>query len=468
MSTKATNGEPVIGRWAMQTGCGYLTAMSGHHQVASIARGYWDYLVPERGTVFCPVYWAQQPVVNYSFRPTYVVSTGPNLLANLFVYPRYHHYFFGNYYSSRNLGQTIYPWVTYGQQSRRYDALYGYYHTHRRDNDYLNRITRLHNYYAANTRYQPPRTLTAQRERLRDMDDRQDLNFYAVQLNKIVNNTNNIDHNMQLIRLADNERQRIQRGLEPAKEIWKQRAQFEVKSRTGSPDNQRDGRANRDARERRDGEPNQDNRLDARDRRWNLPQGQDGVRLGSIAVGENRARDNQARDNQARDGQVLDGQVRDGQVRDGQVRDGQVRDGQVRDGQVRDGQVRDGQVRDGQVRDGQVRDGKPRDSQTGRNDEGKDRGPIGGTPNIRNKPEINPADPPRTGRDRPGVPGTAGDRPTPLDLKSFPWRSRFQSGRNRAIWRSQSGQARYAQPIARSNGPTESRQHSSVIWRCAQ
>ncbi len=45
-----------------------------------------------------------------SFRPSYVVSTGPTLLANLFVYPRYHHYFFGNYYSSRYLNQSIYPW----------------------------------------------------------------------------------------------------------------------------------------------------------------------------------------------------------------------------------------------------------------------------------------------------------------------------------------------------------------------
>ena len=180
--------------------------------------GYWDYVVAERGTVFCPVYWSQ-PTPNYQFRPTYVVSTGPTLLANLFVYPRYNHYFFGNYYSSRFLNQSIYPWVSYGQQSRRYDPLYGYYHTQYRDTDYMNRLLRLHNYYAANNSYQPPRTLTVQRDHQHDHHDRQDLAFHAMQLNKMAGMPNNINHSMQLVKLADNERQQIQRGLDPAREI---------------------------------------------------------------------------------------------------------------------------------------------------------------------------------------------------------------------------------------------------------
>lgn len=409
--------------------------------------GYWDFLVQERGTVFCPVYWAQQPVVNYSFRPTYVVSTGPNLLANLFVYPRYHHYFFGNYYSSRNLGQTIYPWVTYGQQSRRYDSMYGYYHSHRRDNDYLNRITRLHTYYAANTQYQPPRTLTAQRQHHHDMHDRQDLNFHAMQLNKMFNTPNNINHHMQLVKLADNERQQIVRGLDPAKDLWKQRAQFEGKPRPGTPGNDRGGNdlGGRDNDNRGADNRSPDNRLDGKDRRWNLPQGQDGVRLGSISIGNPDKRDGTPDRTGDRDGRGRDGSVRNDRTpngndgrsnsrddfkpgdnnRDGIVndldsrnrdmgdrnsRDGQNRDPLNRDPLNRDPLVRDGQNRDGQNRGPLNRDGLARDGQDrnpGNRDAGKDGPPkVGPSTGRTIDPKTLPAGTPGT---TPILPGRTGE-----------------------------------------------------------
>ncbi len=249
--------------------------------------GYWDYMVAERGTVFCPVYWSQ-PVVNYRFRPSYVVATGPTLLANLFVYPRYHHYFFGNYYSSRYLGQTIYPWVTYGQQGRRYDPLYGYYRTQYRDVDYMNRLLRLHNYYAANVNYQPPRTLAAQFEHRHDFQDRQDLAFHALRISQAATSTNNFNQSLQLIRLADNERQQIQRGLDPARNIWKQRAQFERQARDGfpGPGNATAGNVPGNDNPKRDL-----NRADLQNRRWNLPRGEDRNGLGAVALGPQRPAD---------------------------------------------------------------------------------------------------------------------------------------------------------------------------------
>lgn len=127
--------------------------------------GYWDYLVVDRGTIFCPVYWTN-PAPNYRFQPSYVVNGGANLLANLFVYPRYNHYYYGNYYNSPLIGQSLYPWVTFTQQSRLYDPLYGYYRTQYRDVGYLQRISRMHNYFAANPSYQPPLTLAMQIQNL--------------------------------------------------------------------------------------------------------------------------------------------------------------------------------------------------------------------------------------------------------------------------------------------------------------
>ncbi len=395
--------------------------------------GYWDYVVAERGTVFCPVYYSQPVMVNYRLRPNYVVATGPNLLANLFVYPRYHHYFFGNYYSSRYLGQSIYPWVSYGQQSRGYDPLYGYYRTQYRDADYINRITRLHNYYAANTIYQPPRTLNAQMQHRHDSNDRQDLLFQAMQLNKMVSVTNNVNHHMQLVKLADNERERVERGLDPARQLRQQRAEIEAKNRLPGTGNDRD----------RPGAGRVDGRDLAKDHRWPLPKAEDVARLGSIAVGNTRpanrnddrdrnrdadpvrnpdrandqvrgnnnpnTRDSQKPDTTRRDTNrdgIVDGRDannRDTNNRDINGRDANSRANDMRDRneQNRDGQARDIAGRDANGRDANGRDANGRDA-NGRDANGRDangRGSNGRDPNNRNPVNGNPLDRTPTGKD---------------------------------------------------------------------
>lgn len=381
--------------------------------------GYWDYIVAQRGTVFCPIYWSR-PVANYQFRPSYVVSTGPTLLANLFVYPRYHHYFFGNYYSSRYLGQTMYPWVSYGQQSRNYDPLYGYYRSQYRDNDYINRLTRLHNYYAANANFQPPRTLAAQNEHHHDARDRQDLNFHAMQLNQVVNlSRSGVQDHMQLVKLADSERQRIQTSLDPAKEIWRQRAQFEAKS-AGSA---------RDKIEPGPGNP-------ANIRHWNLPATSKGVRLGSISVGNTpRSSDrgtadepsinNRDRNNAARN--EVDRNVDRNSERNDRDRNS-VQNPRMNN---RDDSLPGDTNRDIN-RDGIVNE---RDRQVTNSDNPRDRKPN----DVRNRDAKNPitGNDAARGANQPGTPNRDpvnrdSNRDTrgrnPLDLKSMPGRSPTQPG----------------------------------------
>ncbi len=127
----------------------------------------------------------------------------------------------------------------------------------------MNRLVRLHNYYSANVAYQPPRTLNAQFQHRHDFDDRQDLAFHATRINQLVRNTNinntninntnitntninnNIYQHMQFVKVADNERQQIQRSLDPARQIWKQRAEIEGKNRPNFADGKRPDGNNR-------------------------------------------------------------------------------------------------------------------------------------------------------------------------------------------------------------------------------
>ncbi len=74
------------------------------------AGGHWDYSVAQRGVLFAPVYFPASVYarVGFSYSPTIVIDIGL-LVANLFAYPRYSHYYFGDYYDDAYLRVGIYP-----------------------------------------------------------------------------------------------------------------------------------------------------------------------------------------------------------------------------------------------------------------------------------------------------------------------------------------------------------------------
>jgi hypothetical protein len=93
------------------------------------ADGYWDYAMDRRGVLFAPVYFPA-PVhrrVAVSYSPGIVINI--SLLRNsLFVYPRFCHYYFGDYYDTVYLSRGIYPWF----ESRRYRTWYDPVYEHDR------------------------------------------------------------------------------------------------------------------------------------------------------------------------------------------------------------------------------------------------------------------------------------------------------------------------------------------------
>ena len=98
-------------------------------------QGHWDYPLEDRGILFAPVYFPTDIYLRpgFTYTPTIVVDL--SLLAtSLFTYPRYCHYFFGDYYSDAYLSIGIFPWFDVDRIHTWYDPIYTYDRwNHRRD-----------------------------------------------------------------------------------------------------------------------------------------------------------------------------------------------------------------------------------------------------------------------------------------------------------------------------------------------
>jgi len=87
--------------------------------------GYWDYPLRSRGVLFAPFY-----IPRHSWeRPGFSLSLGVvvdfgMLQFNLFTYPRYHHYYFGDYYDDAYINIGIFPWFECRDHHTWYDPIY--------------------------------------------------------------------------------------------------------------------------------------------------------------------------------------------------------------------------------------------------------------------------------------------------------------------------------------------------------
>ncbi|MFM9964890.1 MAG: hypothetical protein ACKV2Q_27110 [Planctomycetaceae bacterium] len=126
--------------------------------------GYYDYSVARRGVLFAPVYldaniYSRQ---GYSYSPTTVIDLGL-FTAHLFSRPRYHHYYFGDYYATNYNDAGYYPWFSYGSSGRGYDPFYARQRWHhRQDRDWQHRVESDFGHRRDHEDARPPRTLAAQ------------------------------------------------------------------------------------------------------------------------------------------------------------------------------------------------------------------------------------------------------------------------------------------------------------------
>jgi hypothetical protein len=93
--------------------------------------GHWDYDLDNRGVLFTPAYFPPAVRIRpgFVFCPGICVDLGM-LRLNLFAYPRYRHYYFGDYYDDAYLRIGIYPWFKCQTVHAWYDPLFVYDHWH--------------------------------------------------------------------------------------------------------------------------------------------------------------------------------------------------------------------------------------------------------------------------------------------------------------------------------------------------
>lgn len=114
--------------------------------------------------MFAPVYFRAGVYLRPGFRyvPSVVVRLG-HLMMHLFVQPRYHHYFWGDYYADRYRDGGFRPWFDL-QGRYGYDPLFAYYRVYfrHRDIDYGERLHGWYDHFRHHEGRRPPITLAAQ------------------------------------------------------------------------------------------------------------------------------------------------------------------------------------------------------------------------------------------------------------------------------------------------------------------
>jgi hypothetical protein len=123
--------------------------------------GYWDRLLTTRGVLYAPVYFPRRfhRYPGYTYSLGVIVDLG-NLQFSLFSYPRYYHYFFGDYYSNFYVGLGIYPWFEFERFHGWYDPIFVYdrWRYRRTTPGWAEHIRREYDRRRADRDLRPPRT----------------------------------------------------------------------------------------------------------------------------------------------------------------------------------------------------------------------------------------------------------------------------------------------------------------------
>jgi hypothetical protein len=148
----------------------YVFTPRGHVFVG----GHWDYSLRRRGVLFAPVYFPRHYYgrAGYSYSLSVVVDIG-NLEFGLFTYPRYNHYYFGDYYDNVYIGIGIFPWYECRTRHSWYDPIYEHdrWRHHKVDRDWDNRERHEYDRRRNDRDLRTPRTYREMEQRLDKMPE---------------------------------------------------------------------------------------------------------------------------------------------------------------------------------------------------------------------------------------------------------------------------------------------------------
>ncbi len=130
--------------------------------------GHWDYPLEDRGVLFAPVYFPASVYgrADYRYSPSIVLDLGV-LSVSLFTYPRYSHYYFGDYYDDSYVNIGIYPRDDVDRLHTWYDPTFVHDRwDHRNESGWVQNERHQYDVRHADVALRPPRTY-------QDMETRQ-------------------------------------------------------------------------------------------------------------------------------------------------------------------------------------------------------------------------------------------------------------------------------------------------------
>lgn len=223
--------------------------------------GFWDYTPEERGLIFAPVRF-RRPVyreVRYTYTPEVVVAVGA-VTTHMFVRPKYHHYYFGDYYDARYERLGYRPHYQSVRSDGWYDPIF-LYSRWRHHDDYDRWYAREREYFEyrrTNISSRPPRTYDAQLALIRENEsrwrrdsDRRDVmiaqpvtqivNYGRIEQTNIDRRTINNITNLQIVEVDQDYRDRYSRLERELYRMRDERRDWERDSRRSFTEGRREG-----------------------------------------------------------------------------------------------------------------------------------------------------------------------------------------------------------------------------------
>ena len=201
--------------------------------------GFWDYPVERRGILFAPVYFEAGVYSRrgYSYSPRIVINLAV-FHDHLFLRPRYHHYYFGDYYAPSYHQSGFQASFSFHSSRHGYDPIYSHRRwEHRRDRNWERRVETSFTHRRDHEASRPPRTWTAQRNlNSNAAESGENPVLVAAPINQLAGR---IDSPMRFRPVAREERQQLARRGQEVRQSRDQRRTLEAKS--ADPTAQRPG-----------------------------------------------------------------------------------------------------------------------------------------------------------------------------------------------------------------------------------
>ncbi|MEI6210242.1 MAG: hypothetical protein WCR06_01325 [bacterium] len=195
------------------------------------ADGHWDYALERRGVLFAPVYFPASVYgrSGYTYSPSVVLDIGL-LQVSLFAYPRYSHYYFGDYYDDAYLRVGIYPWFDSRRLHTWYDPIYEHdrWQHHRTEPRWEARERDTYRRSRDDKSLRPARTYREQEARLAKLPEPQRRAHQVAQ--PIAVAAANRETPLKFERINTGERQKIVKQATASHEFSEDRSHWEAKA----------------------------------------------------------------------------------------------------------------------------------------------------------------------------------------------------------------------------------------------